>query len=371
MRNDFYTRAFRGEGYGGGNREKEPHRRKAPRPDAELSAEDARRARGAFSRIGLSLFIFTAVTYAAIALIYAVIYLFFRDKAQAITKSVYFTWIINALPMYAVAFPALFLTLRNMERTSRPKSKLGIDEFILLFFVSQGVMTVGSLVGVSINDAISSLLGREVNNGVAELVSNSPSWILLLVVVIVGPIVEELIFRKLIIDRLSVFGDLTAVIASSVAFGLFHGNFYQFFYAAGLGFILGFIYTKTRNALYPIVMHTIINFLGSVVAVPLSRMLTELQEMAEVITAGGEVDYSRLLLIGGLLFTYTLLEYGMAAAGIVILAKKLKAQTLYISSEAKIALPRKDSVKIAVVNLGAILFLTVSLIQFIVNVFWA
>ena len=48
-------------------------------------------------------------------------------------------------------------------------------------------------------------------------------------------------FRKLIIDRMSIYGDKLAIIVSSIAFGLFHGNFYQIFYATLIGFILGYV----------------------------------------------------------------------------------------------------------------------------------
>ena len=45
-------------------------------------------------------------------------------------------------------------------------------------------------------------------------------------------------FRKLLIDRIVPFGQRVAVVVSGLAFGLFHGNFYQFFYAFSLGAVL-------------------------------------------------------------------------------------------------------------------------------------
>ena len=88
----------------------------------------------------------------------------------------------------------------------------------------------------------------------------------ILVMVILAPVLEEYIFRKLLIDRLSKYGELTAMLFSATVFGLFHMNFFQFFYAFGLGLLFAYIYTRTRNLLYPVLLHMIINFQGSVLA---------------------------------------------------------------------------------------------------------
>ena len=101
-------------------------------------------------------------------------------------------------------------------------------------------MFVGNMIGSSLNGIIGTILGHEIKNSTSDLIETTPLWLVFLVVVIIGPIVEELMFRKLMIDRLGRYGDAVAITVSSIAFGLFHGNFYQFFYAAMLGFVLGY-----------------------------------------------------------------------------------------------------------------------------------
>ena len=49
-------------------------------------------------------------------------------------------------------------------------------------------------------------------------------------------------------------------------FALFHLNLFQFFYAFGLGLMFGYVYMRTSQLRYSIVMHMIINFNGSVLA---------------------------------------------------------------------------------------------------------
>ena len=375
MRDDFYTRIF-------GDEKGKDYKKKSNfftdgksrnsnfgEGDFDMPKEDARLARASFSRIGISLSVFSLISYAVVFITYLVLQLAFGEISEKITGSVWFIWGLNVVSMYLIAFPAMYLIVRNMKTVRRPKSKLYPNELLHLFLISEAVMMAGNLIGISLNSLISALIGKEVTNGVAELITDSPVWVIPLVAVIIGPIVEELIFRKLIIDRLSVFGDLTAVITSAVLFGLFHGNLYQFFYAAGLGVVLGYVYTKTRNVIYPTVIHMLINFMGSVVTLPISDMLVEFEKMSEVIAAGGEINAERYLFISAIIFAYTALEYGLAISGIFILVRKLRADDLYISNTAQIAIPKKKIASIGLLNVGTIMFLVVSLIQIAINIF--
>ena len=147
-----------------------------------------------------------------------------------------------------------------MKTKYREKTTMTVSEFFSLFLISQTAMFAGNLIGEAFSGFFSVFKGSEVTDPVAAIVESTPIWLLLITVVIIGPIVEELIFRKLMIDRLSRYGELIAVMTSSIAFGLFHGKFYQFFYAVMLGLILGYMYAKTRNIKYSIIMHMLINF---------------------------------------------------------------------------------------------------------------
>ena len=65
--------------------------------------------------------------------------------------------------------------------------------------------------------------------------------------VIVGPIFEEWLFRKQLIDHTRKYGEKTAILLSGLAFGLFHMNLFQFFYAFLLGLMFGYVYTRTSS----------------------------------------------------------------------------------------------------------------------------
>ncbi|NLJ96555.1 MAG: CPBP family intramembrane metalloprotease [Clostridiales bacterium] len=87
--------------------------------------------------------------------------------------------------------------------------------------------------------------------------------VVILYVIIIAPILEELIMRGILFNRLR-YG-MTFVVANmiqSMVFGIYHMNLIQGLYAFGTGLILGYIYEKTRTLMAPIFLHMTINALG-------------------------------------------------------------------------------------------------------------
>ena len=70
---------------------------------------------------------------------------------------------------------------------------------------------------------------------------------------------EEFFFRGVILSNLMPFGKATAIIGSSVLFGLMHGNFYQFLYTTVAGIVLGTVYVLTDSIWCSTLVHLINN----------------------------------------------------------------------------------------------------------------
>lgn len=84
--------------------------------------------------------------------------------------------------------------------------------------------------------------------------------ILILTTVIIGPIAEELTFRGLVQRRARVWlKPGTAIVVSSLIFGLAHMNMIQLIYAFGIGLLLGYLYEKSGNLIAPILAHMAAN----------------------------------------------------------------------------------------------------------------
>lgn len=77
---------------------------------------------------------------------------------------------------------------------------------------------------------------------------------------ICGPILEELVFRGIVYNKLKEFNKtMRAIILTSVIFGLFHSNIVNAIYTFGVSFILIYLYEKYKNLKAPIIMHIALN----------------------------------------------------------------------------------------------------------------
>lgn len=323
-----------------------------------------------FSRFNLALFVYLIVVYAVIftAEIIMIIALGQEKFIDLLSTNAIFTHIFNSVPQYLIAFPILFLMVKGMKTKYREKSRISAYEFFSLFLISQTAMSVGNLIGEAFNGFFSAFKGSEVTDPVGELITSSPIWLLFITVVVIGPIFEELIFRKLMIDRLSRYGELIAVMVSSVAFGLFHGNFYQFFYAVMLGLILGYMYAKTRNIKYSILMHMLINFFGSIVALSVSKSAEKLLPQLESIQNGVEVNMSDFLKNAMIVGSYSVIQYAMLITGAVLFVKAIKRGSFRIRSSYEYKIPSEKVASAVILNPGTILLLALTIMIFVSNI---
>lgn len=81
--------------------------------------------------------------------------------------------------------------------------------------------------------------------------------------VIIGPILEELVFRYLIYNNLNKFNKKnTSIILSSLIFALVHNGFINIVYAFIIGTILTIIYSKNKNIKEVIILHMVANLMS-------------------------------------------------------------------------------------------------------------
>ena len=79
------------------------------------------------------------------------------------------------------------------------------------------------------------------------------------VIVLIPPLVEELLFRGMVLQSLRRFGDGFAVLASALMFGLYHANFAQSVFAIICGLAMGFVVIRTGSLLPSILIHMLNN----------------------------------------------------------------------------------------------------------------
>lgn len=102
-----------------------------------------------------------------------------------------------------------------------------------------------------------------------------PLYMQVLVIGILMPIMEELIFRGLIYERVSNFsGEASGVLLTSAIFGIYHGNLVQGVYAFCFSFLMIYAYKRTGSFLAPVGFHIVSNLICLVLnrMSPLSTM---------------------------------------------------------------------------------------------------
>ena len=216
-----------------------------------LSDEELKQARRDFSRTGLA-------TVLQLALVYGL-------KNSPVLENPYVPWLITFAPLYLIAVPAGLLFLRRIPAHRPEQRALGAKRFASDAVIGVFLMYAGNLVSVLVLSLIGALFDSQSTNPLESIVSSDMLLLRILIPVIIAPLVEEYIFRRQLIDRLGIYGGKLAVVISALAFGLFHGNLFQFFYAFTLGLLFGYIYLHTGRLRYSVALHMLINFFGTIV----------------------------------------------------------------------------------------------------------
>lgn len=307
-------------------------------------------ARRSFSRMGFAGLTLLGATLVLQLAVSALLYLLWPDWDET-------AWLVllsSFLPQYAVAVPISLLVFCSAPKTPLPEEKLSFKVLMVYLLVCLFMMYAGNLVGTGITSLLQLIPGVKASNPVLDMVEMDSPVLMAFIVVVLGPVVEELLFRKLLIDRLHVYGQGLTVVFSAALFGLFHGNLSQLFYAFALGLVFGYVYVRSGKLRYSIFLHMFVNFLGGVIA-PRLLELVDLTAMQSALEAQNFDSLLEFYLSPGLwLFMgYSTLMLCAEVAGLVLLCINVKKIRF---SPAPQALEPGTRFKTAFLNPGVISF---------------
>lgn len=131
----------------------------------------------------------------------------------------------------------------------------------LTFAVQHATSLIMALIAAAAPSAMESYTELVETSGLTQY-----SLIWFVATVILPPLVEETIFRGLILQYLKRAGAcfIVANLMQAVLFGAFHMNLVQGIYAGALGFILGYLAWRYESLAAPVVMHALFNLFGTV-----------------------------------------------------------------------------------------------------------
>ena len=143
-------------------------------------------------------------------------------------------------------------SIQDLKFTFKPKET--IDTVAMMYFLNYAIGIIGVLLskfGLPDTSPDFSLNG--------SVLFNTFTFIS---VVILAPIFEELIFRGMILNALTKYNKMFAIIVTSLLFGLLHLNITQAIPAFFMSLVLCYMYVQTDSILVTILAHAGNNFLA-------------------------------------------------------------------------------------------------------------
>lgn len=134
-----------------------------------------------------------------------------------------------------------------------------------------GIITAYALniFGGIISNALSSASNSENEAAIEEMFKSSYGLLIVLLVCIIAPIVEEIVYRGAMLkglEKLKIHPTV-ALIISSLIFGFIHvltaGDYAQVFPYIFMGLVLGYVYQKTKSIVASICVHMLINTIST------------------------------------------------------------------------------------------------------------
>lgn len=138
------------------------------------------------------------------------------------------------------------------ENTLSPRESIywAVGGIFLAFFAQIAAANIEYWLGIE--------MGSENTEQIVNLIKTAP--IVILVTSILGPILEEIVFRKILFGALYTrMNFFLAGLISSLIFALAHGEPEHVILYSAMGFTFAFLYVKTKRILVPIFAHVSMN----------------------------------------------------------------------------------------------------------------
>lgn len=274
--------------------------------------------------------------------------------------------IFSMLPMYLIGIPILVFLVKKLPTMPIIKRSMKVWQYILTIIMCFFVMYGSNIIGVIITGIIGLVKGSPVDNVMFELTNGTHLLVTFVCTVICAPLMEEYVFRKLIVDRTVRYGQGVAIVLSGLMFGLYHGNLNQFVYAFTIGMFFAFIYVKTGQIKYTIGLHAIINFFGGVLIMKLMKNVDYVGYLEAFEAGASEAELMNMIMdniVGWAIILGFLILIGcLMVAGLVLFIVFRKR---FVLEKGEIEIPKGQRFATVILNMGMILFILYWIVRII------
>lgn len=326
--------------------------------------DELKKARKTFSILGFSILSISLINY----ILSVIVFRIGESVSPGITSNTDFNVLVSSFTMYLVGMPFAYFCMKGLPTKKIPERKINFGQEITLMISAYAGGICASFLIVEIGRFISKLTGHPMVNTAMNVLTGANA-VTLICAVILAPIMEELVFRKLIIDRIIGYGEGVAMVVSGVFFGLMHGNLQQAFYTTFLGVFFAYVYIRTGRVRYTIIAHTFVNFIGSLLSMVIGRI--DLEEMQTLVEKGiNSPEYnsyvSQHLLDFALVGLVTIVIILLVVVGIVLMIVNIKH--FHIDSKEG-DLPKGERFSTVVGNAGVICYISYFAILIVLMLF--
>ncbi|MEC5425906.1 type II CAAX endopeptidase family protein [Virgibacillus sp. C22-A2] len=192
---------------------------------------------------------------------------------------------------FAVGLIIVLLIMRPDMRAGSQRNASSTGQVILwsilgvfMAFIAQGVAAMIEIEVFGIDP------GSENTQVIMDVARAAPLF--MIIPAVIAPILEEIIFRKIIFgglyERTNFF---IAALLSALIFGIIHGEPQHILVYASMGFVFAFLYVKTKRIIVPIIVHMAMNTIVVIAQFNLTpeeieRMQQQLQDLQMIFFGG-------------------------------------------------------------------------------------
>ena len=167
---------------------------------------------------------------------------------NSILKIMYFFRMDKLL--FCVPILYYFIKTNKEKKYFKVNKKLNITDIITYFALSYGINIFLNLILSAIN-----IEGQ-------KFIVQRPIYTDIIYAICIAPILEEIVFRGVLMTYLKKYGIQTAIIVSSLFFGISHYNIYMIIPAFFIGIVLAYVSYK-YSIKYSILLHILLNIVAN------------------------------------------------------------------------------------------------------------
>jgi uncharacterized protein len=165
-------------------------------------------------------------------------------------------WLVISFTIATII--VLFILRKEMRGAMNARSGISLEKSFLWAIAGIFLALISQSIAASIESMLGIKMGSENTQQIIRIIETFPAVIF--VSSVLGPILEEIVFRKIIFGSLHKrFNFFLSALISSVIFALAHFEPEHILLYSAMGFTFAFLYVKTKRIWVPMFAHVAMN----------------------------------------------------------------------------------------------------------------